>query len=109
MELKVKERLLLSVILPNEGNITNLKLLRVLREELSFSEEENKALQFQSNERGMVWSVEGEKTVGSKEVSIGEVATGIIKKVLEKLNTEEKLTNEHIDLYDRFMTIKKEG
>jgi hypothetical protein len=109
MELSVKERIILSVILPNEGNITNLKIIRMLREELSFSEAENKALQFQTNEKGMAWNVEGEKIVGTKEVSVGDVATEIIKKTLDKLNKEEKLTNEHIDLYDRFMSPKKEG
>jgi hypothetical protein len=109
MELSVKDRLLLNIILPNEGNITNLKIIRVLREELSFSEDENKALLFKTTEAGMAWNIAGEKTVGKKEVSIGEVATGLIKKALEKLNAEEKLTSEHIDLYDRFIPAKKEG
>lgn len=42
----VLERYVLLQLLPKEGTFANLKLLRVIREALSFNESENRALQF---------------------------------------------------------------
>ena len=60
-KVNVLERLMLLAILPKEGSFTNLKLLRVVKENLSFNEVENKALQFraETNAEGaqmMVWN-----------------------------------------------------
>ncbi len=44
MKLSVGERLQLLALLPSEGEITSLKILRKLRESLSFSEEEHRSL-----------------------------------------------------------------
>ena len=46
MELSVLERITLQNLLPAKGSYTNLKLLRVAREELSFTDAENKVLNF---------------------------------------------------------------
>lgn len=46
----VLERILLLGLLPKEGSYTNLKLLRQVREALSFSEAENKALNFRQEQ-----------------------------------------------------------
>ena len=46
MKLTVPERLILVNILPAESDYTTLKLVRKLRESLSFSEEEHKQLNF---------------------------------------------------------------
>ena len=45
-KLTVVERILLASLLPKEGTFVNLRLLRLAREALSFSEEENEGLQF---------------------------------------------------------------
>lgn len=50
MLLSVMERLIVAGLLPNVENYTNLKLLRVARESLSFTEEENKLLNFRTKE-----------------------------------------------------------
>ena len=47
MQLTVLERMLIENLLPREANFANHKLLRVARENLSFTEEENRLLQFQ--------------------------------------------------------------
>jgi len=54
MELSVLERILLSQILPAEGSFANLKLLRVARENLSFTEGENLLLGFKDQGNGSV-------------------------------------------------------
>ncbi len=57
MKLSVIERLNLQGILPEKGSYTNLKLVRVARETLSFTEAENKVLKFSA------------ETVGNQQVS----------------------------------------
>jgi hypothetical protein len=133
MKLSVLERLILLNLLPVEGSFTNLKLLRIARENLSFNEEENKALAFRQEGSQMVWndfatfnkstgellegtpalveramnknpeSFERRTVVGEKEVEIGEVVTKMVVEELKKLNREEKLKNEHMSLYEKFI------
>lgn len=60
-KVNVLERLMALGILPKEGSFTNLKLLRLVKESLSFNEAENKALQFRTevNAEGaqmMIWN-----------------------------------------------------
>ena len=107
MELKVFERLILLNVLPREGDLTALKLIRKLREELSFSEEEHKALQFspinpETGEKDglMHWLLAGDKP---KEVTIGEKANDIIVEAFKRLNKEKKLKEEHIPVYELFV------
>ena len=70
MELSIKERLLLSGVLPQQGNIATLKIVRQLKEDLSFSEEEFKEINLQkSGEDGFRW----DKDI-SKDIQIGEKA-----------------------------------
>lgn len=103
MELSVLERLMLQAALPKEGNFTNLKLLRVAKENLSFSEEELKVLQVrevgEGADRKMIWN----NGVLDKEVDFGETVTDIIKKQLKRLDETNKLTIEHISLYEKFL------
>jgi hypothetical protein len=127
MKLSVLERLILLNLLPVEGSFTNLKLLRIARENLSFNEEENKALAFRQEGSQMVWNdfatfnkstgelLEGtpalveramnerRTVVGEKEVEIGEVVTKMVVEELKKLDREEKLKNEHMSLYEKFI------
>ena len=100
MELNVLERLIALNLLPQEGTFTNLKLIRVAREELSFNEEENKALSFQQNGEQVVWNQEA--TI-LKEVNLGEVVSLMLVDALKKLNDEEKLQEQHFSLYEKFV------
>ena len=95
MKLNVMERMALLNILPPEGSITVMKLLRVLREDLSFNEKEHAALQFKQENDMIQWKQDADVV---KDVKIGEIMTELIKKELKKLNDEEKLTEGHIDL-----------
>ena len=101
MELGVFDRMILLNILPGEGNFTTLKIVRKMREDLSFSEEEHKALEFKQEDDGRVqWLTEADKP---KEISIGEKATDIIVGVLKKLNDTKKLQDQHYSLYEKFI------
>jgi len=100
MILSVFERLLLLNILPKEGDLTTLKIVRTLRDNLSFSEEEHAALQFKREGNSTLWRDDGEV---NKDVAIGEKATDIIADALKALNKAKKLTEQHIDLYEKFV------
>lgn len=100
MELNVYDRLILLNIMPKEGDFTTLKIVRKLREDLSFSEDEHKALEFK-NENGQVqWKQAGDVP---KEVSIGEKAADLIADVLKKLDKEKKLQEAHYRVYELFV------
>lgn len=98
MELSVIERLTLLNIIPKEGDYTTLKLVRKLREELSFSEEEHKLLNFHQEEGTLFWDEDIKK-----EVEIGEKATDVIVDAFKKLDKGKQLKMEQMGLYERFV------
>lgn len=103
MKLSVLERLVIQNILPQAANFTNLKLMRVAREALSFTDEENKALEFKPAEDGggnIQWKPD---VVAEREIVIGEVVTLMIVEALKKLDEDKQLTNEHFSLYEKFV------
>jgi hypothetical protein len=101
MLLNTKERLILIATLPKEGDYTTLKIVRKLREDLSFTEEEHKALKFVDDPNGMIhWEPSGDKPVA---IDIGEKAKDIITTALRKLDSEKRLTEDHIELYEKFI------
>ena len=102
MKLNVMERIITLNLLPAEGSFANIKLLRVAREALSFDDLENKKLQFVQNGDTLNWKLDAD--VGEKEITLGEIVTQMIVKELKKLDDEEKLTEQHFSLFEKFMT-----
>lgn len=101
MELGVFDRLILLNILPKEGDFTTLKIIRTMREDLSFNEEEHKALEFKFEDDGRVlWKRDADV---QRDINFGEKATDIIVEVLKKLNNDKKLTEQHFSLYSQFI------
>ena len=104
MELGVKDRLILLGVLPKEGNITTLKIVRKLREELSFNEEEHKLLNFREKAGMTVWDF---KLAVKKNIEIGEKATDMIVEVMKGLDKNKKLHEDHLPLWEIFMEDSK--
>lgn len=102
MVLKVLERVLLLDILPGEGDITSIRIVRKLREALSFSEEEHQRLSLTFQGDQIRWDLEAAKGL-VKEVEIGPKARKVIVGALERLNTERKVREDLIDLYETFI------
>ena len=105
MKLTIIERLTALGLLPKEGNFVTWKIIKNLREALSFSEEELKALQFDETTKpgSLAWRIEGVPAeILNKDVEIGPKATKVISDALEALNKEEKLTEQHYSLYEKF-------
>ena len=104
MELTVFDRLiLLNVLSAIEGDITTLRILRELKEGLSFGEKEHEALQFHQEGGQMRWKAEAAEV---KNVTMGDVARGLVAGRLKELNTQKKLREEHIPLYEKFVEEK---
>ncbi len=104
VKLSVIERILVGNMMATyQGNFTNLKLVRKAREALSFNEKENKELKFNQNGDNITWNIEASTKFQAVEIDIGENVTSIIKDMLLKLNKEEKLTNQHFSLYEKFI------
>ena len=101
MKLSVLDRLVLLNALPKEGQVTTLKIVRKLQDDLSFSEEEHKALNFRQEDERLFWD-----DLEDKEIEIGEKATDVIKSALRTLNDQGKLHIDAIDIYERFIENK---
>ena len=99
MKLNILERITLIDLLPKEGNFQTLKSLRVLREELSFSEEENKDFEIKIEGDSVTWKDQGQV----KEIEIGEILHAIIANQLKELDRTEKLIEQHMSLYIKFV------
>ena len=103
MKLNIMERLQLLNILPAEGNYVTLKIVRQLREDLSFSEDEIKLFGVHQEGDQVTWSYSNGGT-DDREIQIGEKATDIIVESLKKLDREEKLTEALVGVYEKFVT-----
>lgn len=99
MKLSIKNRLRLLAILPAQGNLLTLKIVRKLREELSFSEQEHKDFEIKIVDGSIKWK----KGVEDKEIELGDKAKEIVEKRLRELNDKEELTVPDIDLWEIFI------
>jgi hypothetical protein len=121
MNLNVLERLLLLNILPQQGDLTTIKVVHRLREDLGFTEEEHAVLQFRVQDGQAQWLQDYGESVpvpdgmtreeaaaalaelnGGIEIDIGLKAAQVIREVLEKLNDDGSLTEQHIGLCEKF-------
>ena len=100
MELSVLERLILLNSLPAQGDITTIKIVRKLREDLSFSEAEHKALNFKQEADRLLWNQDASVT---KDVVLGEKALKVIRDALVSLNQKKELHADHLDVYEKFV------
>lgn len=102
VELTVFERLVLQNVLPREANFVTLGLMRVFKEALSFSEEENKKFKFVQESDRLTWNQEAAKGV-VKTVEVGETMENLIVKTLKEMDSKSTLTADHITLFEKFV------
>ena len=101
MNLRVLERLSLLALLPNEGDFTTLRIVRELRERLSFTEEEHKGLDFRRTDSGEVeWKAAADP---EREFEFSPLELSIITEALKKADKAKKLTLDHMSVYEKFM------
>jgi len=101
MKLSVMERMTLLSMLPEKGSFTNLKLVRVARESLSFTDTEYKLLQFRT------------ETVGDQQISKWNQMQLVDKTTNEPITGDqkevEKLVIGNPDNYEMRPTVGEVG
>ncbi len=97
-KLSVPDRVVLLDILPPMGDITTVRIVRDLREELSFSEAEHVKFGIKIEGGRVSW-----KSSAPKDVEIGPKAREVIVNSFKWLDGQKKLTEQHLEMYDRFV------
>ena len=100
MEFTVEERLTMLNLLPAEDNLTTMRIVHDLRLELSFSEEDLEALQFEQTDNQLRWKEDN--GLGLKEVKVGHQAFIVIHDELKKLDDANKIREAHLAVVDKF-------
>lgn len=110
LKLNIAERVALMNILPPEGNIVTLRIIRELQTQLAFTEKELKEYKI-TNRRNpdgsgfITW--DSDFSAKEKDVTIGEAAKGIIAEQLKAFSERGKLRVEMLTLYEKFVEAKK--
>ncbi len=112
-EFNTVERIILLNFMPREGGYFNIKKVREVREELGLNEEEIKILTdnttaLADNKSQTNWTAINDQ-VGKKAVDFGEWLTNQIVDRLKKLHDDEKITEDHLNLYKMFVMVDKKA
>jgi len=107
VELTLFERFIVRTLLPPEGSYTTLKIVWELQMELATTEEENKLAGLVDLPGGGT-DAENWDAVEPKEFVFGDIAKGLIVDALKRLDEQEKLTQQHISVYEKFVLEKVE-
>jgi len=105
MQLRVADRLVLLNSIPATGDITTLKIVRKLREQLSFTEKEHSELKFKEEASHVFWNTEADTP---KDINIGPKAAQIVSDALQLLNKQKKLTEDHLPVWEMFCSENEE-
>lgn len=108
MKLLMRDRFVLLNILPQEGDVTTIKIVHRLRMELAPSEKELKDYKIQQKEGQVLWDDAVEKKRGPQEKKIGPKAYIMLQEAFKKLSDEKKLTEGHLETYMKFCDEKEE-
>jgi bacterioferritin (cytochrome b1) len=101
VSLNIVERIIVLGILPIESNIVNLKVIKKLKEDVGFSEEEVLKYDLKIENDQIKWNAAFTNEV--KEIEIGIVGLELISNILKDLNTKNKLTEQHLSLFDKII------
>jgi len=116
MKLTILDRILIMQILPAESDFVTLKLVKELKDNLSFNDKEIKKYNIKTinNEQGRGQITWDSKALNKTEdIKIVRAEREIIIEQLEKLDKEKKANIHHVELYDKIKKfhdeIEKEG
>lgn len=109
VKLSVINRLSLLGLLPNQGDLTTIKIIRELREELSFTPEEHVVINFQPQPDGrLIWNEEALPDKELKFEGIREIILEKVKTQLREMENKGELQLDHLSLYEVLIEEKKE-
>jgi len=100
MELNIKQRLVLLQVVPVEGvRMTDLRIARELQLKVGFTEEEQERFGFVQDDERLQWNQEADEPA---DIKIGPRGHVLIQDALKKMDEEEKLTLDHVDIWELF-------
>lgn len=105
MQLSVRDRLLVAGLLPTQNNFVTMKMIRDLSNDLGFSAEEIETFGIKtvvSVETGTS-QTQWNDSSATKDIKFSAAAFTLVRKTLEALDKEYKITAETMDLYERFV------
>ncbi len=106
MELSVGERMVLLTILPKEGSLVDLRIIRDLQASLSFSEEDYAKYEIKLTKEG---NTTFKQTGETKAIGIGKRAEEIIKETIDILDRKKQLNIAFLPFIERFIGEPEEG
>ena len=105
MKLSVRERLLLTEVLPPEGDLVTLRNVQALKQLLSFSDEEVDRWNIRIEGDRAEWSLhdkDGNPLDQEAEIELSAKQRELIRAELEKKNKSKALKAEQLSLCDKF-------
>lgn len=104
MELSVKERLILLMILPQQESYANMLILQELRAALGFSEADKELFGIVEDDDGNVnWDDEVDAREPHKEIEVGTTAYELIKRALKSVSDNKGIDTALMPVYERFV------
>jgi len=107
VKLTVAERFAALGVLPEQGDFLTLKVMRRLRESLSFEEEEMKHYGFAEKDDRLYW--DEDKAEETADIEFTDKQVELVVEALKKLDSQKKLTEEHFSLFEKFVLTKEAG
>jgi len=98
--LDVGERMIAIGVLPREGNIVTLKIIRDLKTRLGISAQEYQDFGIVQDEEKFSWNQKG---MVQREFDFADVEVDLIKNCLKKLDSENKLHQDMVSVYEKFV------
>lgn len=100
LQLTMLERAIFSDILPQQGNKLQQIIVRSLREQIKFTEEEIEKFEISATSNGIKWN--GEKTECSIfSFSLSEVEISIIKEASAIIDSEKRVNQHNLSLLEK--------
>lgn len=97
----MQDRLALLTVLPAQGDITTIRIVQQLRQDLSFTEQEHERYGIVSDDKGIHWNPSVNGT--PKTIEIGRKAREVIVQALEVRNRQGTLEALHLGVWSRFV------
>lgn len=106
VKLNFHDRSVFQQLLPVENDLSTLRIVRKVKKDIGISEDEYKYYEIKPLENGGI-SFNSKKALEEKEFEIGEVAIHLVQSALEKLDKDKKLKEEHLNIYDKVISLVK--
>ncbi len=106
MQFSIKDRFaLLGILESYTGSFIMVKVVHELKMNLAPSAKELKKIEYVQTGALATWNTAKDP---NKEIELDKVSLGIIESQLRRLDAEQRLTTDHLDLYQRFVIGEKE-